>query len=384
VCAIFVLRSGELLEMDERPFDREKELQRYLAEHPDLLSAGAPEDERRRWLLVKREMGVADREEAGSRWSLDHLFVDQDATPTFVEVKRSTNTDVRRKVVGQMLEYAANASAHWDAGRLRTSFESRFEDADAANEMLAAFLEEEQDPEEFWDLVAANLDDRRLRLIFVADRIPSELRSIVEFLNEQLELTEVIAVEIKQYAEPDGNRINIVPQIIGDTEMARRVKRPGGRRRRAWNEEGFKAALRDVQEPELAERLIRLYKWMRDAGARPSWGTGAAAGVTMWLGEPGNPVMVNFYTGPGAFPGGMGGIAVGFDFVRDKRSQGEMQRLADLLRKVPGVAPYLEGLEKKEWAMHGGMDPAKVLASDEALEAWQRALSEAATPTSSG
>jgi 4'-phosphopantetheinyl transferase EntD len=42
VCAIFVLRSGELLEMDERPFDREKELQRYLAEHPDLLSAGAP------------------------------------------------------------------------------------------------------------------------------------------------------------------------------------------------------------------------------------------------------------------------------------------------------------------------------------------------------
>jgi hypothetical protein len=170
VCAIFVLRSGELLEMDERPFDREQELQRYLADNPDLLSAEAPEEERRRWLLVKREMGVADREEAGSRWSLDHLFVDQDATPTFVEVKRSTNTDVRRKVVGQMLEYAANASAHWDAGRLRTSFESRFEDADAANEMLAAFLEEEQDPEEFWDLVAANLDERRLRLIFVARR----------------------------------------------------------------------------------------------------------------------------------------------------------------------------------------------------------------------
>jgi hypothetical protein len=69
-----------------------------------------------------------------------------------------------------MLDYAANASAHWDAGRLRTSFESRFEDAEAANEKLAAFLEGEQDPEEFWDLVAANLDERRLRLIFVARR----------------------------------------------------------------------------------------------------------------------------------------------------------------------------------------------------------------------
>jgi len=35
--------------------------------------------------------------------------LDQDAIPTIVEVKRSTDTRIRREVVGQMLGYAANA-----------------------------------------------------------------------------------------------------------------------------------------------------------------------------------------------------------------------------------------------------------------------------------
>jgi hypothetical protein len=56
-------------------------------------------------------------------------FVDQDAVPTFVEVKRSSDTRLRREVVGQMLDYAANASAHWDAGapaqQLRIAFRGR-------------------------------------------------------------------------------------------------------------------------------------------------------------------------------------------------------------------------------------------------------------------
>jgi hypothetical protein len=40
---------------------------------------------------------------------IDHVLIDQDAVPTFVEVKRSTDTRIRRGVVGQLLEYVANA-----------------------------------------------------------------------------------------------------------------------------------------------------------------------------------------------------------------------------------------------------------------------------------
>ena len=64
--------------------------------------------EPRRWMLVRREMGVPDQEGTGDRWSLDHLFVDQDGVPTLVEVQHWASTEVRHTVVGQMLDDAAN------------------------------------------------------------------------------------------------------------------------------------------------------------------------------------------------------------------------------------------------------------------------------------
>jgi hypothetical protein len=122
---IFLLRGEELVEMREQAYDSEDLLQTWLAKHADLLAgnqlAGAP----RRWLLVRREAGIPDREAGGDRWSLDHLFIDQEAVPTLVEVKRSDDARIRREVVGQILDYAANGVVYWPAERLRTDFEAR-------------------------------------------------------------------------------------------------------------------------------------------------------------------------------------------------------------------------------------------------------------------
>src|SRR5262249_20940385 len=99
---IFLIQSGGgLVEMKEQPYDTEPVLLELLAKYPNLLAGdqmdgAAP----RRWLLVSREMGVPSEEEGGDRWSLDHLFLDQDAIPTLIEVKRSSDTRIRREVVG--------------------------------------------------------------------------------------------------------------------------------------------------------------------------------------------------------------------------------------------------------------------------------------------
>jgi hypothetical protein len=61
--------------------------------------------EPKRFLLIEQECGVPAREAGADRWSIDHLFIDQDAIPTIVEVKRSSDTRIRREVVGQMLDY---------------------------------------------------------------------------------------------------------------------------------------------------------------------------------------------------------------------------------------------------------------------------------------
>src|SRR4051812_14176077 len=52
------------------------------------------------------------------------------------------------------------------------------------------------DEDELWTRVHTNLAARRLRLGFVADTIPTELRRTVEFLNEQMAEAEVLAVEV--------------------------------------------------------------------------------------------------------------------------------------------------------------------------------------------
>ena len=108
---IYVMKdAGNLEPLTEEPFDTEDILQKLIADHPELLDGEQirPADPRR-WLLVTREKGIADGPDAGNRWSVDHLMIDQDAVPTFVEVKRSSNSEIRRSVVGQMLDYAAHA-----------------------------------------------------------------------------------------------------------------------------------------------------------------------------------------------------------------------------------------------------------------------------------
>ena len=87
------------LPMQEAPYDSESLLQKLLADHPDLLAGDQINaEEPRRWLLITREMAVPGEQDGAGRWSLDHLFLDQDAIPTLVEVKRSSDTRIRREV----------------------------------------------------------------------------------------------------------------------------------------------------------------------------------------------------------------------------------------------------------------------------------------------
>ena len=64
---------------------------------------------------------MPDTKEGPGRWSVDHLFLDQDSVPTLVEVKRSSDTRIRREVVGQLIDYAANAVVYWPVEMLRAA-----------------------------------------------------------------------------------------------------------------------------------------------------------------------------------------------------------------------------------------------------------------------
>lgn len=57
-------------------------------------------------------------------------------------------------------------------------------------------------------------------MLFVADEIPQELKTIIEFLNVQMNKSEVLGVEIKQYQAEDEKIRTLVSRIIGQTVEA--------------------------------------------------------------------------------------------------------------------------------------------------------------------
>ncbi|MBM3983298.1 MAG: hypothetical protein FJ304_24100 [Planctomycetes bacterium] len=234
---IFLLQEDGLVEMTEQPYDKEDILQELLAKYPNLLAgdqidAAAP----RRWLLVSREMGVPGEEDGSDRWSLDHLFLDQDAIPTLVEVKRSIDTRIRREVVGQMLDYAANAVVYWPVESIRAKFERGCAErqVDASAELTKLIGSE--DAVQYWGRVKTNLQAGKVRMVFVADVIPTELRRVVEFLNEQMNPAEVLAVEVRQFV---GQGLKtLVPRVIGQTVEAERNKGKTTAEKQ-WDEDSF-------------------------------------------------------------------------------------------------------------------------------------------------
>lgn len=277
------LRDGEeLVEMTEQNYDAESVLQRNLADFPRLLAGDQMNaDEAREWALIAREAGVPDKKGGHDRWSADHLFVDQSAIPTIIEVKRSDDTRVRREVVGQMLDYVSHARLYWDASELQSLYLATCREHDLDPETVLDELTDESDTSGFWEQVESNLRSGKVRLLFVADEVPSELKRVVEFLNEQMAPAEVLAVEVRKYTSADKEAF--VPRLLGQTEEARSTK--SSTTRPSYAEDDF---LEDVHEKESAGDLttaqadaIRdLYEFIKEEADSYDFGGTANVSVT--------------------------------------------------------------------------------------------------------
>lgn len=210
--------SGTLTAMRPSEPRNEDFMQQLVALHPELIA-----DQDGELLLIRREQPIADAEGSGGRWSLDHLFVTRTGIPVLVEIKRAVDTRLRREVIGQMLDYAANGTAYWKAGRVAESFaESMAAQQLEPDEVLSTFLDGSMEPQDFWRQVDANFSAGRIKMVFVADTIPRELARIVEFLNEQMR-ADVRAVELSWF-ESDGGITALTPRVIGETERAQTEK----------------------------------------------------------------------------------------------------------------------------------------------------------------
>jgi len=281
--AIFLVSdSGQLQRVEHQLYASEDILQQLVAQHPEVLAGdqidpAAPP----RWLLIRREATIPDSAGGTDRWWLDHLLLDQFGIPTLVEVKRSSDTRIRREVVGQMLDYVANAQSYWAAGRMRQMLAEETGSPEAADSKLTEHLAISDEPEaaakaleEFWHKVEANMREGNVRLLFVADELPRELKRLIEFLNEQFTKIEVLGVELRQYVGPGIKAL--VPRVVGQTEAARDQKErssPGVRAPSATAAWTTREQFLSICDPAAAAFFAKVLDEAGNRHLQISWGT---------------------------------------------------------------------------------------------------------------
>ncbi len=271
-----------------RCVNEDLELQRILEINPDLVPGDQinPSDPRR-WLVVRREMPVPDPSTGDNRWSIDLFFVDQDAMPTFIECKRYSDTRAKREVVGQMLEYAANGHYYWSKEDIRNYAEqvAKKNGMTLEEEIKRLQPEEPETVDEFFQHVQDNLREGQIRLVFFMEESPAELKSVVEFLNKQMERSEVLIVEARQY-EYEGTKI-VTPVLFGFTEEARQVKKTVSvttGQRKKWDKESFFNDARGRLKADEVNSIKLLLDKSQELKGELSWGTGKTCGSfsTKW------------------------------------------------------------------------------------------------------
>ncbi len=283
--AIYIVQDGKkLIRMEQSAYATEANFQTLIEQFPELLAGEQINSaEPRRWILISGESPIPAEVGGYDRWFLDNLFLDQDAIPTLVEVKRKSDTRLRREVVGQMLDYAANAVAYWPDDEMRRQFAATCEKLNKSpDEELLAKLGADIDLERFWETARLNLKQGKVRLIFVADQIPPELQRVIEFLNEKMSPTEVLGVEIRYYTG-EGFSTHI-PRVIGQTGEAQLNKeiKKGFAGRKTWDEASFFEDVETRQQAgQLTEPEVSLIRRLYETAGRwgkIKWGTGTARG----------------------------------------------------------------------------------------------------------
>lgn len=370
--SIFLIRDGKLVVLEQRPYDREDLLHEALASFPAVLAGSSTVGSTARPLfLIRREMGVPKAEGSAPAWSLDHLFLDADGVPVMVEVKRSSDTRIRREVLGQMLDYAANAVRYWPASELRAAFEATAEEEGTTGDQRLRDVVPDLDPETFWQRVAENLKTGRIRMVFVADQLPPELVRVIEFLNEQMRPAEVLGVEVPQYVGEDHQVL--VPRIIGRTSRAMDTKQPDGTQ---WDEERFLAVAADRHGEAQAAFFRRLFDHVRKRGVRFSWGRGVSPAVSGWCLLGGSPTPVWTANAGGGSISARAYLYVYPSEVRRRIPTGAFDAFVTGLSAIPAYKARMDEARMSDFQKYPSVFVTDLLAKPEQVEQLFTALDE--------
>lgn len=235
--------------LKEQEYLDENELQELLFENPSLLQ----EENDAQYYSIKREILLP----SGGR--LDLFLIDKHGSPIAVEVKLDRNSQSKREVVAQVIDYISDISS-LNYHKLDELTEGKLDEI--VNKIDAEY--------KLPKIINSLVNSGTIKMIIAVDHANIDLKRIMSFLKERTNL-DIRLVEISKY---DNGRI-LVPRILDDRQSKFVPKNaslsiPNKHTEMERNEEFEKVMsyYESITIPELKARnnapkyrLIRFNKW---------------------------------------------------------------------------------------------------------------------------
>lgn len=264
--------------LEQKPFLDEASLQTLLEEHPELIALDDVDPSASALMPIGREVGLAGQ-------SLDLLFIDAGGRLVAVETKLRRNPEVRREVIGQVLEYGAYLSS-WTIEDVEAQSARYLSDArtperfrgqnlyEALSNLAASSSSEEaSDEDALREKISDRLAAEDMVLLIAVDRIVDALRQTVTFVNGASRFG-MYLLEVQEYPLPDGAKIASLTTFGGVTG----ARSSTGSARGEWDENKFLQTLNEQSKPEDAAVIQDLYSFIQSEADSVIWGTGKIQG----------------------------------------------------------------------------------------------------------
>ena len=249
-------------------YANEEHLKKLIAEDPSLIPVAEIES-------VSLPFDVAITElPLRACGSIDILAFNRSGDIGIVECKLAENSDISRKVIGQILEYAAYLNK-LDYAALDSFF---LQKKGKTLEELVNEKAESEDPSwektAFQKNVGENLREGKYTLVIVVDKIGDNLRTIIDFINTcGLQKISISALEMNHLAS--GDIEILIPHLFGVSKP----KDLDSSQRRSWNEKDFFDQAKEKSSQKKYELMKELFAFTHKNADKISWGTGRDNGT---------------------------------------------------------------------------------------------------------
>ena len=240
----------------------ESELQHLLLDSPSVIPVDEIRESTSPLMVAVGEFGLP-----GSG-STDALAFTSDGDVAIIECKLASNPESKRKVIGQILEYAAYL---WGMSYEQVDEGVKKRRGKPLSELMKVAVASEWDEPSFQDGISETLRNGAFILIVVVDELNDELRRIIRYVNEcSTSGYSLHALEVRRFRNKGVDML--VPHLYGAS-----IKRSSAAINKRWTESSFFERIESL-EKKVSATARDIFDWSRDKADRVLFGAGRETG----------------------------------------------------------------------------------------------------------